>query len=162
MTRRLVSAASAFFLLAALSTPVFAVKKGYAKFMGGTIKTIAEKAEGPIDLTNERRMTFVPKNGALLEIPWDKMSQIEYGQKVARRWRSAILLNPLALLSKSRKHFVTMSYKDKDKTEQAIVLEFDGGDIRMVLASLKVRTNQTIIMQDDEAKKEMGGVVEKK
>lgn len=162
MNRRFVSAALAISFVAAFALPAFAVKKGQAKFMGGTIKTIAEKAEGPIDLTNEKRMTFVPKNGAILEIPWDRVSQLEYGQNVARRWRSAILLSPLALFSKSRKHFVTITYQDKDKAEQAVVLEFDNDDIRMVLASLKARTLQTIVMQDEEAKKEQGGTLEKK
>ena len=74
-----------------------------------------------------------------------------------RRWRSAILLSPLALFSKAKKHFVTITYQDKDKVEQAVVLEFDKDDIRMVLASLKARTLQTIVMQDEEAKKDLGG-----
>jgi hypothetical protein len=162
MTRRLVSTSIAFTLVAALATPVFAVKKGQAKYIGGTTKTIAENAEGPIDLTNEKRLTFIPKNSATLEIPWDRVSQIEYGQKVARRWRSAILLSPIALFHKARKHYVTLTYQDQEKTEQAVVLEFDAGDIRMVLASLKARTLQTIVFQDEEAKKQMGGAIEKK
>lgn len=149
-------------LVVAASSPVFAVKKGSAKYMGGTVNTIKENAEGPIDLSNEKRLTFIPKNSAMLEISWNRVSQLEYGQKVARRWRSAILLSPLALFSKAKKHFVTITYQDSDKAEQAVVLEFDGDDIRMVLASLKARTLQTIVMQDEEAKKAMGGVIEKK
>ncbi|MEO8360276.1 MAG: hypothetical protein ABI672_09625 [Vicinamibacteria bacterium] len=162
MTHRAVSFAVFIAFMTSLAVPVYAVKKGQAKFMGGTIKSIAEKAEGPIDLTNEKRLTFFPKNSAVLEIPWDRVSQLEYGQNVARRWRSAILLSPLALFSKSRKHFITITYQDQNKAEQAVVLEFDNDDIRMVLASLKARTLQTIIMQDEEAKKELGGTIEKK
>ena len=162
MKQRSISVAVAVSLISALATPVFAVKKGQAKYIGGTTKTIAENAEGPIDLTNEKRLTFIPKNSAILEIPWDRVSQLEYGQKVARRWRSAILLSPLALFHKARKHFVTITYQNQDKAEQAVVLEFDNDDIRMVLASLKARTLQTIVMQDEQAKKQMGGVIEKK
>jgi len=162
MTRRFLSGPLALLLVAALATPALAVKKGQAKYIGGTTKIIAENAEGPIDLTNEKRLTFLPKNSGTLEIPWDRVSQLEYGQKVARRWRSAILLSPIALFHKARKHFVTITYQDKDKAEQAAVLEFDKDDIRMVLASLKARTLQTIVMQDEEAKKELGGTVEKK
>lgn len=143
-------------------TPAFAVKKGEAKFMGGTIRTVAEGAEGPIDLANPTRLLFLAKKSATLEIPWSSITQMEYGQRVARRWRSAILLSPLALLHKARKHFVTVTYKDEARTEQAIVLEFDNDDIRMVLASLKARTGQSIVMQDDEAKKDLGGGAEKK
>ena len=162
MKRPFFSPLLAFTLLIALALPAFAVKKGQAKYIGGTLNTIKEKAEGPIDLSNEKRLTFIPKESAMLEIPWDRVSQLEYGQNVARRWRSAILLSPIALFSKAKKHFVTITYQDKDKAEQAMVLEFDNDDIRMVLASLKARTLQTIVMQDEEAKKEMGGTVEKK
>ena len=163
MTRRFVQACTALALMTALSAPpAWAVKKGQAKFIGGTTKLITEGAEGPIDLTSEKRLTFLPKNSATLEIPWDRVSQLEYGQKVARRWRSAILLSPIALFHKARKHYVTITYQDKEKVEQAAVLEFDNDDIRMVLASLKARTLQTIVMQDEEAKKELGGTIEKK
>ena len=50
-----------------------------------TITTIREDAEGPISLTNEKRLTFMPKGSETLEIPWDRVSQLEYGQKVTRR-----------------------------------------------------------------------------
>jgi hypothetical protein len=156
MIPRFAYASLACCLVAALlATSAFAVKRGEAKFIGGSITSIEEDAEGPIDLTNEKRLTFLPKNSAMLEIPWDRVSQLEYGQKVARRKMTG-------LLSKSRKHYVTITYQDSAKREQAVVLEFDHDDIRMVLASLKARTLQTIVFQDEEAKKEMGGVVEKK
>ena len=77
MKTRLISAGALFALLAALATPAFAVKKGQAKYIGGTTKLISEGAEGPIDLTNEKRMTFIPKNSATLEISWDRVSQLE-------------------------------------------------------------------------------------
>lgn len=155
MKTRLAPAALAVFLLAALVPSTFAVKRGEAKFIGGTITTIREDAEGPISLTNEKRLTFMPKGSETLEIPWDRVSQLEYGQKVTRR-------KTTALLSKSRRHYVTITYQDQEKVEQAVVLEFDHDDVRMVLASLKARTLQTIIFQDEEARREMGGVVEKK
>ena len=145
-----------------VASPAFAVKKGEAKFMGGTIRSVAEGGEGPIDLSNQTRLLFLAKKSAALEIPWTSITQMEYGQRVARRWRSAILLSPLALFHKAKKHFVTITYKDDAKDEQAIVLEFENDDIRMVLASLKARTGQSIVMQDDEAKKDLGGGVEKK
>jgi len=155
MNARLASAALAFSLLVALPPAVLAVKRGEAKYVGGTIATIREDAEGPINLTDLKRLTFLPKDSQILEIPWDRVSQLEYGQKVTRRKKTV-------LLSKSRKHYVTITYQDQQKAEQAVVLEFDHDDIRMVLASLKARTLQTIVFQDEEARKEMGGVIEKK
>ena len=155
MNARLASAALACSLLVALAASALAVKRGEAKFIGGTITTIREDAEGPINLTSEKRLTFLPKKGDVLEIPWDRVSQLEYGQKVTRRKKTV-------LLSKSRRHYVTITYQDKEKIEQAVVLEFDHDDVRMVLASLKARTLQPIVFQDEEARREMGGVVDKK
>jgi hypothetical protein len=154
MNSRIVTALG-FSLAVLTAATATAIKRGEAKYVGGTLNSIREDAEGPINLTHLKRLTFLPRDGEVLEIPWDRVSQLEYGQKVSRR-------KTTGLLSKSRKHFVTITYQDAAKAEQAVVLEFDHDDIRMVLASLKARTLQSIVFQDEDARKEMGGVVEKK
>ena len=141
---------------------VLAVKKGNAKYIGGTLASIPEKDEGPINLKGEDKLVFMPKKGSLLEIAWDSIDDIEYGQKVGRRVGTAILVSPLAIFTKSRKHFVTISYKDANGTAQAVVLEFDKKDIRQNLTIFKVRTGKEITYQDDDAKKQMGGGSDKK
>lgn len=145
-------------LVIALTTPslTLAVSKGSAKYVGGTLVSIPEKAEGPVDLKGEVDLLFLPKKADPVTIPWNAITELEYGQKVARRWRSAILLSPWALLSKARKHFVTITFKDAKGGDQAIVLEFDKEDIRTTLAVLKARSGKEIITQDEEAKKQMG------
>ncbi len=51
-----------------------------------------------------------------LEIPYDRINVLEYGQKAGRRLGLAIAISPLALFSKKRKHFLTINYlDDKDK-----------------------------------------------
>jgi hypothetical protein len=57
------------------------------------------------------------------------------------------------LLSKSRKHFVTLGYADSEGQQQALVFQVEKGDIRTVLASLEARTGRRIEYQDDEARK---------
>jgi hypothetical protein len=153
---RFVSALALAALLLGDSKSVLAVDKGSAKYIGGTLVDMPEKAEGPIDLKGEKDLLFLPKKGPRLVIPWTDIVELEYGQKVARRWRSAILLSPWALLSKARKHFVTITFKDEKGAEQAAVLEFDKDDIRVVLVTLKARAVRDIVMQDEEAKKQMG------
>jgi hypothetical protein len=61
------------------------------------------------------------------------------------------------LLSKARKHYVTLSYKDADGAGQAAVFEFDKNDIRSVLAVFKTKTGKEITYQDDDAREKMGG-----
>jgi hypothetical protein len=142
------------------SSVVLGVGKGKAKYVGGTLASITERTEGAIDLKGEDKLVFIPKKGSLLEIPWTSIDEIEYGQKVGRRVATAILVSPLALFSKARKHFVTVSFKDANGKDQAVVFEFDKNDIRQTLTILKVRTGKEIIYQDEEAKKQMGGGAE--
>jgi hypothetical protein len=61
-------------------------------------------------------------------LPWfgDKgagRAAMKYGQTVGMRWRSAILLSPLALFSKARKHFVPVSYRDPENLDRALGFE---------------------------------------
>lgn len=136
---------------------VFAVSKGKAKFMGGTLTGVQEKTDGSIDLKGNDALRWAGEKGNRIEIPWPSVTEMEYGQKVGFRWRSAILFSPLALFSKARKHFITISFKDKDEKEQAAVFEFDKDEIRMAMASMKARTGKDFIYQDEQAKKQMGG-----
>lgn len=145
-----------------LAVAALAIDKGKAKFMGGTIAGIEEKTDGPIDLKSEDKLVWMGDKGkGRVEIPWGSVDEMEYGQKVARRWRSAILLSPIALFSKARKHYVTFTFKDKEGKDQAAVFEFDKGDIRQAMAILKARTGKDFVFQDEEAKKQMGGGSEK-
>ena len=78
---------------------------------------------------------------------------MEYGQTVSRRYAEAVLISPLLLLSKSRKHFVTIGYVDETGKQQALVFRVEKSDIRSVLASLEARTGRRIEYQDNEARK---------
>jgi hypothetical protein len=144
-------------MLVCSASAALAVDKGKAKYIGGTVASIPEKSEGPIDLKGEDKLVFMPEKGSRLEIPWTSVEELEYGQKVGRRWRTAILVAPIALLSKARKHFVTVSFKDAADKPQAAVFEFDKSDIRQNLAIFRTRCGKEITYQDEEARKQMGG-----
>jgi hypothetical protein len=139
------------------TSPASALGKGKAAYMGGTISTIEDKAEGPVEFKNEERLIFMPKKGSTLEIPWAAIEDVEYGQKAGRRVVMAVVLTPWALFSKNRKHYVTFSWKDSAGKDQAVVLQFDKNDIRPALAIIKARTGKEITYQDEEARKQMGG-----
>ena len=119
---------------------------------GGTVSTIAPKATLHLDLTGSESLSLrSPKTQ--LEIPYRKINTVEYGQNVSRRYAAAVLISPVLLLSKSRKHFVTLGYLDADGKQQALVFRVDKGDIRSILASLEARTGRRVEYQDDEARK---------
>ncbi|MFN7993540.1 MAG: hypothetical protein U0Q18_08065 [Bryobacteraceae bacterium] len=122
---------------------------------GSTIPDFPTKCDLRIDVTGEQELVFVTRR-LTLHVPFDKVHTLEYGQHVSRRYAEAILISPLMLLSKSRKHFVTVGYTDENGHQQAIVFQVNKGDVRAVLAGLEAKTGRRIEYQDDEARKGKG------
>ena len=88
-----------------------------------------------------------------IEIPWKRIDEAEYGQKVGRRMKTAIFLSPIALFSKARKHYLTISYKDKKNEMQSVVFELGKELVRTTLTVVETRTGRKITYQDEEAAK---------
>jgi hypothetical protein len=123
-----------------------------AHFVGGTIAELPGKSEGKINFTDEQVLVMEVRHVGL-RVPYRRIETLEYGQHVSRRYAAAVLISPLLLLSKSRKHFVTIGFVDERGNRQALVLQLNKGDVRSVLAGLETRTGRRIEYQDDEARK---------
>jgi hypothetical protein len=113
---------------------------------------VKAKSGARLDLTATDALRFQCGRSEL-RIDYRRVSTVEYGQNVSRRYAAAILVSPLLLLSKTRRHYVTIGYTDESGNQQALVFRVDKGDIRTVLASLEARTGRRIEYQDDEARK---------
>ena len=66
---------------------------------------------------------------------------------------AAIVVSPVLILSKSRKHFLTVGYTDDGGRQQAIVFRVDKNSIRPVLAGLEARTGLKVQYQDVDARR---------
>ena len=133
--------------------PAPAAEPGFrAQFIGGTVSGIAPKSSARLDLSGAEALIL--RDGKTeFSILYGRVNAIEYGQNVSRRYAAAVLISPVLLLSKSRKHFVTVGYADQAGAQQALVLRVDKKDIRSVLASLEARTGRRVDYQDNEARK---------
>jgi len=148
--RRFVAAAV---MISIAATPAIALDKDKAMYVGGTAN-VAPKAEGMLATNDQTKLMFVAeKGGGLIEIPWKRIDEAEYGQKVGRRVKTAILLTPLALFSKARKHYLTISYKDKNDEMQSAVFELGKELVRTTLTVVETRSGRKITYQDEEAAK---------
>jgi hypothetical protein len=136
-----------------LTLPMAAAEPGVKiQVVGGTVSAISAKSGGRVDLTANDNLIVQCGKIAIL-IPYPKINTVEYGQSVSRRYAEAVLLSPIFLLAKSRKHFVTLGYVDTDGKQQALVFRVEKGDIRSVLAALEARTGRRVEYQDQEARK---------
>jgi hypothetical protein len=125
-------------------------------YVGGTIVSLKAGTEGKSSTATDKTFEFDYKKGKLL-IPYDQINSLEYGQKAGRRIGVAIAVTPIALLSKKRKHFLTLNYLDDKQAQQAAVFEMGKDTVRVTLATLEARSGRKIEYQDDEARKSSKG-----
>lgn len=151
--------AIALLLLVCLSVPTaFAgIGSHEAEYVGGTVTSIKTGTDGKVSTDDTKVYVFTYKTGSL-KIPYERVEALEYGQKAGRRVGLALAISPWLLLSKKRKHFLTVSWKDDDNKDQAVVLELGKDIVRVQLASLEARTGRKVEYQDDEARKSGAGM----
>lgn len=133
-----------------------AVRGDQVLYVGGTITTVPEKTEGRLDTTDTIVAKFVAKKGSF-QIPYQKITGLEYGQKAGRRVGVALAVSPLALFSKKRKHYLTVSFVDERGVNQGAVLEIAKGKVRSVAALLETRSGKKVEFESDEARKNFEG-----
>ena len=143
-------------LLLAEATAYAGVGSKSTEYVGGTITSIKAGSEGKSSTADEKVFVFEYKKDKLT-IPYTKINGLEYGQKAGRRVAMAILVSPIALFSKKRKHFLTVNFIDENDKQQAAVFELGKDVVRVTLASLEARSGQKIEYQDEEARKSSKG-----
>jgi hypothetical protein len=139
-------------VLLSLAFCLTAAAQSHAEYAGGTSAQFGVGSGGSIEVNDDRFFAFYSKK-AQVRVPYDHINLVEYGQQVSRRIALAIVISPLILLSKSRKHFLTVGYTDDAGRQQALVFRIDKSDIRATLVSLEARTGLKVQYQDEEARK---------
>lgn len=119
--------------------------------VGGTVAGLP-LTSGLMDLTGRDALRFRTGRSGL-DIPYEDINTVEYGQKVDRRYLMAVVVSPLFLLSKRRQHFLTIGYTDAEGRQQAVVFRVRKDHIRAVLVGLEAKTGRKVQFQDPEARK---------
>lgn len=125
---------------------------GRVEYIGGTLAEVTDRADARMDTADAAQLVVQFKKLALT-VPFDRINQLEYGQKVDRRYLSAVLVSPIFLLAKTRKHFLTVGYEDSEGRQQAMIFRVEKSDVRALLVSLEARTGRKVTFQDEEARK---------
>jgi hypothetical protein len=132
--------------------PALAAAQSKAEYIGGTVPQMTVGAEGSIQVDDDKYFAFYAKKSHV-RVGYDQINLVEYGQQVSRRLALAVVISPMFLLSKQRKHFLTVGYMDEDGKQRALVFRVDKNDIRATLVSLEARTGLKIQYQDEDARK---------
>jgi hypothetical protein len=122
-----------------------------AEYIGGTRPDVPANNSGEIEVSDRVYFVFTSKH-THVRIPFERINLLEYGQKVDRRYITAVLISPLFMLAKKRDHFLTVGFQGDDGAQEAMVFKVDKNDIRLALVTLEARTGQAVQYQDDEAR----------
>lgn len=149
-------------LILLVAVTLSAAKGDKAKYLGGTLTSIAENTDFEFDTNGESVALLLWKKhknnpAGKLEVPYKTIESIEYGQKAGRRVGVAIAISPLALFSKKRKHYLTIGYQDADSKPQGIVIEIPKGTAKKMITILEVRSGKKVEYESEEAKKHVHG-----
>ena len=153
--KRLVAALTvfAFFANIAAAAPV----AGHdVMYVGGSVSGITDGTMGSIDTKDEKVLVFnSPKQH--FEIPYENITSLEYGQKAGRRLGVALTLTIWALLSKKRKHFLTIGFTDANDKAQGVVLEVPKGTVKSTIITIEARSGKKVEYESEEARKHVHG-----
>jgi hypothetical protein len=122
------------------------------QYVGGTISVIPSKTRGFISTREDDVFLFQTKR-ITVQVPYDKINEIEYGQRVGRRYAEAILISPVLLLSKTRKHFLTIGFIDDQGRQQAMIFQVGKNEVRSMLVVLEAKSGRKVEYQDDDARR---------
>jgi len=122
------------------------------EYVGGTASQLQTGLQGSIVLADDHYFAFYAGK-TQMRVAYDRVDLVEYGQQVDRRLALALVISPVFLLSKARKHFLTIGYSSEDGKQQAMVFRVDKNSIRSTLAGLEARTGLKIQYQDEQARK---------
>ena len=146
----------ALLLCIVIPATVFAAdaETGYkVAYDGGTLPDIKTGA-GLRIVINSTTISFVKDKTEVATIPAVAITEISYGQDVHRRVGAAIGLavisfgiGGLMALTKSKKHFVGLTWADGDK-KGGLAIQCDKNDYRGVLAALEGVTGKKAVNSD--------------
>lgn len=143
----------AFVLAAALLSA--AVRGDRAQFMGGTVKSIPNNVQGTFSLEDKTALVFSHEKGEY-RLPYDRITSMEFGQKVGRRVGATVALGVTTLgigalpmlFSKKKKHYLTVGFKEQDGTNGAAIFELAKDIVRTTLPVLEARTGKKVEVED--------------
>jgi hypothetical protein len=145
----------AVILCAALPMLAFAEDSGYKVIYDGGSVPGVKSGTGVKLYIEANQIRFVKDKKDIAVVPASALTEISYGQDVHRRVGTAVAvgvftlgLGALTALSKSKKHFVGLTWANGDQ-KGGLAMECDKGDYRGVLAGLEGITGKKAVNSEN-------------
>jgi hypothetical protein len=145
-------------LIGALLQPLAysAVRGDAAAYIGGTVTSIKKGEQGTLNLDSTKDLVFRYGNNGVYSLPYSSIREMEFGQKVGRRVGSTIALGVTTLgvmaipmlLSKKKKHYLTVAFVGEKGGNEVAVWELATGVVRTTIPVLEARTGKKVDLQE--------------
>ena len=97
----------------------------------------AEQGNNGELVVDGQNVRFVKGKSELFSIPSKALTELFYSRVSGRRIKTAIFVSPLLLLTKGRKHYLTMSFNDGKSAVGAVEFQLHKSNYRGVLRALE-------------------------
>ena len=102
-----------------------------------------------LDPTNKILRVVDENNGAskavYLEVPYSSITKVVYERSAHRRYKAGLLVSPWLLLTKGKKHWLTIEFKDVPKYPAGFAsAQLDKDNYRRILTALSAATGLTV------------------
>ncbi|MDT8070091.1 MAG: hypothetical protein ROO76_18145 [Terriglobia bacterium] len=142
------------FLCLLIPALAFAGENSYkVKYDGGSLTDVKAGTDVKLVIEGEK-IKFMNGSKELVTVPASAVTEISYGQDVHRRVGSAVAVGAVTLgvgalmaLTKSKKHFVGLTWADGDK-KGGLAMQCDKNEYRGILAALEGITGKKAVNSD--------------
>ncbi len=131
------------------ATPSSRYKFDHAEYLqavasGG--KKSAHAVKGSLTFEADKKcVDFLDAKGTpAFSVKYDAISSILYEQTSTPRYAAAIIISPLFLLSREKKHFLTFHYSEVGGASQFAIVRLDKSNAREAVAAAEAQTGTAV------------------
>jgi len=122
----------------------------------------AEEGDKGYLVVDAEKIKFVDKKGnEYFSIPTDSVNDLFYSRVSGRRIKTALLVTPLLLFSKGKKHYLTISFDDSKGMVGAVELKLHKSNYRGILRALEAVSDVNLEFDQEGIKDEKENIAER-
>jgi hypothetical protein len=94
---------------------------------------------------NTKKVEFLnPKAAPAFTIDYDAIHAMQYERTVQPRYVAAVLISPVFVLTRSKKHYLTIEYNDQSGEAHSVIVRLNKKNARRAIATVTEQTSKSV------------------
>jgi hypothetical protein len=94
---------------------------------------------------NSKKVEFLnPKGAPAFSINYDAIHAMQYERAGQPRYVAAVLISPVFLLARSKKHYLTIEYNDKSGEARSVIVRLNKKNAREAVRTATAQTSKSV------------------